>query len=91
MEQFILLKLSKEELIEIVNSAILESLSSNHQTSKTGKLIKINELCEVLKVSKATIHKWKKEGRIPFRRMSNRVFFYLDEVLDSLDRIDLKR
>ena len=77
MEQFIVLKLSKAELIEIIDSAVSELLTVNSQASKeSGRLVKINELCEVLKVSKATIHKWKKEGRIPFRRLSNRVFFY---------------
>lgn len=41
MEQFVVLKLSKDELIEIVNSTVLESLSKTQALKESGKPIKI--------------------------------------------------
>ena len=90
MEKFIVLNLTKEELTSLIQSAVENSMSGKQNRKQEDQLIKINRLCEILKVSKATIHKWKKEGLIPFKRISNRVFFDIEAVLASLSNVQLK-
>lgn len=91
MDKVILISISKDELSQLIKNAVKDGVPVDENKSPESKLLKILELCEILKVSKATIHKWKKEGRIPFRRVSNRVFFDLHDVLASLDRYDPKK
>ena len=44
----------------------------------------IQEIVKFLRVSRMTVHKWKEQGKIPFRRISSRIFFKRSEVLESL-------
>jgi excisionase family DNA binding protein len=56
--------------------------------STEDPLIKIEEVCKILGVSKVTIHSYKKKGFIPFLRLSNKVYFRRSEVLASLSKIN---
>ena len=49
-----------------------------------GSLFKIDEIAELLSVSKVTIHDWKRKGKVPFHRIGSRVYFKKSEVLESL-------
>jgi predicted site-specific integrase-resolvase len=51
----------------------------------------MDDVCNLLQVSWVTINKWKKSGRIPFHRISNRVFYKKSEILESLEKIDLQK
>lgn len=99
MGEVLIIQVSRDELKELIQLSIIEALkeskpSSINEGSKEC-LLKIDEVSEILKVSKVTIHKWKKSGRIPFHRISNRIFFKKSEILDSLKKIyplkDLKK
>ncbi|MBL7873916.1 MAG: helix-turn-helix domain-containing protein [Cyclobacteriaceae bacterium] len=90
MSEIVVLNMSKAELVELINETI-NSLISKQSVSNDGKedeLIKIEEVCLMLKVSKVTIHKWKKSGMLPFHRISNRVFFKRLEILEVLRKIN---
>jgi excisionase family DNA binding protein len=92
MSEVLILSVSKEELKAMIQEAVL-ALSSVPPASKPEidtQLLKIEQVCELLKVSKVTIHKWKRLGIIPFHRISNRIFFKKEEVLQALKNIDLK-
>jgi excisionase family DNA binding protein len=92
MSEVLILSVSKEELRAMIQEAVL-ALSSVPPASKPEidtQLLKIEQVCELLKVSKVTIHKWKRLGIIPFHRISNRIFFKKEEVLQALKNIDLK-
>lgn len=65
--------------------------SSNVKSELPDVLLKIEDVCNLLKVSKVTIHKWKKEGKIPYHRISSRIFFKRSEVLSSLKSDDLSK
>ncbi len=86
MKEYVLVKMSKNELTELIKSAVESSVKHlNFELVKPKRLIKIEQLCEELSVSKATIHKWKRDGLIPYKRISNRIFFDLDDVHKSLE------
>ena len=99
MGEVLIIQVSREELKELIRASITEAFNETQQAlkNKSGEelLLKIEEVSDILKVSKVTIHKWKKSGRIPFHRISNRIFFKKSEILDSLKKIyplkDLKK
>ncbi|MDT3738624.1 MAG: helix-turn-helix domain-containing protein [Candidatus Kapabacteria bacterium] len=53
------------------------------------QLLSINDMCEMFKVSRVTISTWMKQGRLPFKKVSRRVYFILDEVLSSIPQFNL--
>lgn len=87
-------KLSFEDLpdeVSRLNDKIdrLESLltnNSNPPQSEEETLMDSRELSEFLDVSKVTIHKWRKQGRIPFIRIGTRIRFQKKDVLNSLEQ-----
>lgn len=89
MSEILLIQISKEELKSLINDSLNESIAriTSTQLSPVNDLVKIEDVCQALKLSKVTIHKWKKQGLIPFHRISNRIFFKMTEVIDSLRMI----
>lgn len=92
MADQIFIEVTKKELNDFIKKAIENCLKEHGiiDEKANDKLMKIEEVCQLLKVSKVTVHKWKKSGRIPFHRISSRIFFKESEILDSLKRTDLK-
>ena len=86
MENLILTSLSKEELTSIINEAINQQLQPTAEP-KEDKLIKLEDVKALLNVSTATVHNWKKEGKIPFYKIGQRIYFKENEVLESLNHI----
>jgi excisionase family DNA binding protein len=95
MADTLLIQISKDELKAYIQEAVKDSLKMIQQPKPieldSDPLLKIEEICSILHVSKVTIHKWKKAGRIPFHRISNRIFFKRCEVIESLKKIDLQK
>jgi len=91
MKEGTIILVSPDELRTIINEAVGLSIkqliqSTNQNKQEEDPFIKIDEVCQELKVTKVTIHKWKKAGKIPFHRISNRVFFKRSEVLSALTK-----
>ena len=77
--------ITPDELKDIVTSAVRQELSKQKQKDDSqDDLLKIEQVREIFKVSKVTIHNWKKSGKLPFYRINSRVFFKKSEVLDAL-------
>lgn len=53
-------------------------------SSITGQLIKIKELCDILKVSKVTVFAWIKSGKIKAYHVSSRLYFKKDEIESTI-------
>ena len=91
--QVLLTSISLDDL----KSVIAESLSSELQKFSPAKppiqddqLIKINEVAKILNVSKVTIFSWKKSGKLPFYRISNKIYFKRNEIFEALKKIERK-
>lgn len=86
-----IIQVTKDELKELIRLSIIAAMKENQSSSidegSKESLLKIEEVSEILKVSKVTVHKWKKAGKIPFHRISNRIFFKKNEILESLKKI----
>ncbi|OJJ14597.1 hypothetical protein BKI52_41930 [marine bacterium AO1-C] len=74
--------MSPDELTILIEEAVEKALL-DCGIKKEEDLMKIDELCEWLRVSKATVNNWKSEGLIPFYRLGSRIYFKKSEVIDA--------
>lgn len=93
MEQIILssipLELIEAKISQLINSAIL----NKQQADLKEKLLSPAETCKLFQpsISKVTLHKWTKEGRIQEHRMGGRVYYKYSEVIQSLQTLKKMR
>lgn len=88
MENLIFHTLQPDDLKTLIKDSVFEALGDNVKPppEKQDQLIKLNEACRLLGVSSVTIHTWKKAGLIPFYRISNKIYFKKDEIIQSLKK-----
>ncbi len=89
MTNLILHSLQPDDLKALIKDSISEALEEKikpQQTEKEDQLIKLNEACRLLGVSSVTIHNWKRSGLIPFYRISNKIYFKKNELIQSLKK-----
>jgi excisionase family DNA binding protein len=87
------IKLSPE-IAEFIENAVEKALNKQIQSGNKEselELLSTQELSERLKVSLPTIHKWKKAGKIPFRKISQKLYFNYQEVIKRIPQYQLKR
>jgi excisionase family DNA binding protein len=95
MSNLILISLSEEELKNLIQECLLKALEEHHvkkptieQNQAKDDLIRLSEAARLLKVSKVTIHSWKRKGLIPFYRISNKIYFKKSEILAALKKVN---
>ena len=54
------------------------------------QFLSIEEMCKLFKVSRVTINSWMKQGKIPFRKITRRVYFNIDEIIGNSPKYNLK-
>ena len=93
MSNLILHSLSEEDLKKLIQECLFKALEeqqylkpATEHNQVTDELIKLSEAARLLKVSKVTIHSWKRKGLIPFYRISNKIYFKKSEVLAALKK-----
>jgi predicted DNA-binding protein YlxM (UPF0122 family) len=94
MPKLILHNLDEDEFKKLIKDSVFEVMelfsSKNQLTTEEyfqDELIKLSEVAQMLKVSKVTIHTWKRKGLIPFYRISNKIYFKKHEVISTLNEI----
>lgn len=75
---------------QAVNSADHAQKVITPPSNNQPKFLSIADMCEMFGVSRITISTWMKQGRVPFKKISRRVFFVLSEVLEAIPSFDLK-
>lgn len=91
--QILLNGISTDDLKNIVCESISQELQKFKQQEpekQDDQLIKIDDVSKMLGVSKVTVFAWKKAGKIPFYRISNKIYFKKNEVIESLKKIEKK-
>lgn len=84
MKEYILIKMSVQELKDLVSECVSEAMNEHFKSEPQPKdeaLLKTDEIAKYLGVSKVTIHTWKREGKIPFHRLGRRIYFKKSEIL----------
>jgi len=86
------LSFDKEQIENLINEFLTKEPKQQVIQSvaiPTPQFLSINDMCEMFKVSRVTISTWMKQGRIPFKKVSRRVYFVLSEVMESLPEFNL--
>lgn len=92
-EKLILTNLTEESIRLMIQESVTQALLnfSIPETSKDEELIKVEQVAKILNVSTITVHTWKNSGKIPFHRISNKIYFKKSEVLDAVKKSELGR
>ena len=72
------------DLQSIVRNSVRDELSSHNQPQKEEKVLNSKEAASVLNISLPTLHKWKKEGSVPFHRKGGRIYFVESELVECI-------
>ena len=70
-------------ITELKNSLIPEltaQLSAQFQPIQPTEYLTRNEVCKLLKIDLSSLHRWRKEGKIPSFGISNRVYFKRSDI-----------
>ena len=55
------------------------------------ELLNVEETCKLLRISKVTLHKWKKRKLIQAYRIGRKIFFKKKELFDALKSMSVKK
>ena len=99
MKDQIFTSLTAEELVRTIKDSIQDALTEEHANSikkeKDEDLLTIEDVQKIFRVSKVTIHKWKKLGLLPYYKVNRKLYFKKSEVIDSLQnkkrKLEVKR
>lgn len=70
-------------ITELENSLIqklMAQLSAQFQPIQPTEYLTRSEVCKLLKIDLSSLHRWRKEGKIPSYGIGNRVYFKRSEV-----------
>lgn len=84
MENYLLLKVSLEELTSIIREAVKEVVEVKNEPEPTQYFYSIKELASFLKCSTVTAQKLKNSGKIRFKQFGRKCVFNSAEVIEDL-------
>ena len=74
--------ISKEELQQLIEDAIYKATCT--QPNLVYNIITEKELSKRLNITKVTLHKYRKEGKIPFSQIGRTIRYDYKEVMETL-------
>jgi len=74
--------ISKEELKQIIEDAVYKATCT--QPNFEYNIIKEKELSKRLSISKVTLGKYRKEGKIPFSKLGRSILYDYKEVMEAI-------
>lgn len=89
MQESVLVTLSKEELLNEVGKIIDSRLSKLDLSpvKRDTDLISQKEAAAFLKVSEATLIKFKKEGKLTYNRIGKRYYYSKEDLMKNMYRV----
>lgn len=89
MERLLFTTISVDELTSLIQQSVRDEFSKidNQKSTKLNdnELITIDDVVKIFRISKVTLHDWKKKGILPYYRISRRVYFKLSELDELLE------
>ena len=74
--------ISKEELQQLIEDALYKATCT--QPNLEYNIITEKELSKRIGISKVTLHKYRKEGKIPFSKVGRTIRYDYKEVMETL-------
>ncbi len=88
-EKQIFTNITEDRFRELIREVIRDEIAQfNH--NETEDLIKAREVCEYLQVSKVTLYKWLKQGKVTGYYLGTRLFFKKSEIENALKKKEMK-
>ncbi len=89
MEQILVTNYQKEDLEGLIMECLKKVLKDYpmekmQQETEKEEILSIEDVQKIFKVSKVTIHKWKKKGLLPYYKMNRRVYFKRSEIIGAM-------
>ena len=84
-EKQIFTNISEDNLKELIREVMREEITRLNHT-EVEDLIKAKEACAYLKVSKVTLYKWMKQGKVNGYYLGTRLFFKRSELEAALTK-----
>jgi excisionase family DNA binding protein len=92
MDKIILSNFTLEQLQSVIKESVSEILKpETHQTKEDETFITENDAVKILLVSKVTLCKWRKQGRIKFFRFGTRIRYRKSDLLKFAQEQTIKR
>ena len=82
-EKQIFTNISEDRFKELIREVVREEITVLNHT-ETEDLIKAKDVCDYLQVSKVTLYKWIKQGKITGYYLGTRLFFKKSEIENAL-------
>ena len=76
------LTISKEELKQLIEDAVYKANCT--QPNLEYNIITEKELSERLNITKVTLHKYRKQGKIPFSQVGRTIRYDYKEVMETI-------
>lgn len=91
MEKTVFISLPVDELQSIIIDCVKICLKQHSQpitipTQDNRQPVKLDRICQLLDISESTARAWMRSGKIPFKRKGRVLYFFEDEVLNSLEQ-----
>ena len=88
-EKFVVTNYDREELILMIKEAFNEELKAALSQQEKGieysTLLSRKEVAEFLKISLRTVSKLQSEGKLPYSRFGNRIYFKKGDIINALE------
>jgi excisionase family DNA binding protein len=82
------------ELLELIEKSVhnaVDKIAARPVQVPEDELMNVEETCAFLRISKVTLHKWKKRKLIQSYRIGRKIFFKKKEVFSSFESMLDKR
>lgn len=90
MKKEIFTNLEIQDFETLVRNCIRIELEEFKNNKEEDELMKATEVCDYLKISKVTLYKWLREGKISGYYLATRLFFWKSEIIKSLNKKETK-
>ncbi len=90
MKKEIFTNLEIQDIEALIRNVIREELKEFRNNKEEDELLKANEVCSYLKISKVTLYKWLREGKISGYYLATRLFFWKSEIIKALNKKETK-
>ncbi len=90
MRKEIFTNLEIQDLEDLIRNCIREELKEMTNNYENTGLMKANEVCEYLRISKVTLFNWLRQGKITGYHLGTRLFFKRTDVDNSLIKQETK-
>jgi excisionase family DNA binding protein len=85
-EKFIVTNYAREDIVSMIKEAfheeIKEILMQHKKESDYSALLSRKEVAKLLKISLVTVSKFQREGKLPFSRFGNHIYFKKGDVVN---------